>query len=438
MAWSGHILLTDPAPLWHVQRLLPGAVELRVLRHRCSATPRLGMIGSGPVAAIVCATTSSSCWRTRSPRSAPTRWSASSAPGAPAARSPAPRSPTRRGCWRRPATCTSSPSAASRWPWRCSPAGTAVSFRHGYRPERRHAGWALAGWLVAAWQLSLGFGIGLPFAYVLAAARCRASLVPGCSSASGVCDGHAGRSAAGCSSPTSPAVLIFAAVGGLLALPYFEVADDAPVRPAWHRRDPALLAAAARLLHRARRSRGSGVACTQTPRDVAAGRPEMTLLPGFVLYRAGPGRPGLLDLDGPAAPAARARRRWSPRSSRWAPSSSDGALHLPAAARAPARLGRHPHPRPADALGDAAARHPRRRRGRARSSTGSRRSAGAADPAVAGPVAAAGHADPAAAGAGRGLEHHPAPDRAGPARRDAYGRAARCWCCPATSCTTRT
>ena len=28
----------------------------------------------------------------------------------------------------------------------------------------------LAGWLVAAWQISLGFGIGLPFAYVLAGA----------------------------------------------------------------------------------------------------------------------------------------------------------------------------------------------------------------------------------------------------------------------------
>lgn len=34
--------------------------------------------------------------------------------------------------------------------------------RKRYRP-----GWALAGWLVAAWQITIGFGIGLVFAYVL-------------------------------------------------------------------------------------------------------------------------------------------------------------------------------------------------------------------------------------------------------------------------------
>ncbi|MFI7575418.1 hypothetical protein [Micromonospora sp. NPDC049497] len=45
--------------------------------------------------------------------------------------------------------------------------GHGWSLRHGYRPERRRPGWALAGWLVAAWQISLGFGIGLPLVYVL-------------------------------------------------------------------------------------------------------------------------------------------------------------------------------------------------------------------------------------------------------------------------------
>ena len=46
--------------------------------------------------------------------------------------------------------------------------GHGYSLRHGYRPQLRKPGWALAGWLVAAWQISLGFGIGLPFAYVVA------------------------------------------------------------------------------------------------------------------------------------------------------------------------------------------------------------------------------------------------------------------------------
>ena len=46
--------------------------------------------------------------------------------------------------------------------------GHGWSLTRGYRPERTRGGWAFAGWLVAAWQISLGFGIGLPFFYLLA------------------------------------------------------------------------------------------------------------------------------------------------------------------------------------------------------------------------------------------------------------------------------
>jgi hypothetical protein len=45
--------------------------------------------------------------------------------------------------------------------------GHGYSLRHGYRPELTRPGWALGGWLVAAWQITLGFGLGLPFGYVL-------------------------------------------------------------------------------------------------------------------------------------------------------------------------------------------------------------------------------------------------------------------------------
>ena len=45
--------------------------------------------------------------------------------------------------------------------------GHGWSLRHGYRPDRRRPWWAFAGWLVAAWQISLGFGIGLPLVYFL-------------------------------------------------------------------------------------------------------------------------------------------------------------------------------------------------------------------------------------------------------------------------------
>jgi hypothetical protein len=47
--------------------------------------------------------------------------------------------------------------------------GHGWSLRYGYRPERQRPGWVLAGWLVGAWQITLGFAIGLAFAYVLIA-----------------------------------------------------------------------------------------------------------------------------------------------------------------------------------------------------------------------------------------------------------------------------
>jgi hypothetical protein len=54
--------------------------------------------------------------------------------------------------------------------------GHGWSLTHGYRPRRTRPGWAIAGWLVAVWQILLGFGIGLPFAYLLAAG-CLAAVV---------------------------------------------------------------------------------------------------------------------------------------------------------------------------------------------------------------------------------------------------------------------
>jgi hypothetical protein len=45
--------------------------------------------------------------------------------------------------------------------------GHGYSLRHGLRAERRSATWAILGWLVAIWQLTLGFSLGVPFAYAL-------------------------------------------------------------------------------------------------------------------------------------------------------------------------------------------------------------------------------------------------------------------------------
>lgn len=46
--------------------------------------------------------------------------------------------------------------------------GNGWSLRHGWRPDRVRPGWVLAGWALACWQLTLGFAVGIPFAYVLA------------------------------------------------------------------------------------------------------------------------------------------------------------------------------------------------------------------------------------------------------------------------------
>jgi hypothetical protein len=45
--------------------------------------------------------------------------------------------------------------------------GHGWSLRRGQRPKERNAGWAALGWLVAAWQVTLGFSLGLPFLGVL-------------------------------------------------------------------------------------------------------------------------------------------------------------------------------------------------------------------------------------------------------------------------------
>jgi hypothetical protein len=99
--------------------------------------------------------------------------------------------------------------------------GHGYSLRHGYRPRLRKPGWALAGWLVAAWQISLGFGIGLPFAYVLGAIAvvCAISWLLGrfffWSRPKPFGWKLLGADVLG--------GLVFAAVGGLMAYPYFQV-----------------------------------------------------------------------------------------------------------------------------------------------------------------------------------------------------------------------
>jgi hypothetical protein len=139
-----------------------------------------------------------------------------------------------------------------------------------YRP-----GWALAGWIVATWQLTIGFGLGLVFAYV----------VLGCVVV-GVVIWLARRR------PLAPrrllivdgvGAVIFAAAGALLSRPYLKVLELYPNE----RRDAAWIALYSPplrgLITAPHESRiWAGLQADALAQLSVPG--EMALLPGFALY----------------------------------------------------------------------------------------------------------------------------------------------------------
>ncbi len=166
IAWNGHALLRDPGTLWNTNAFYPERYTLAYSDSLVGYAPA-GMIGSGPVAAVV-----------RYDVVFVLAFALAFVGGYALSR--------QLGANRIAAAVAGSAFAYA--PWRyahdghlniLSTGGIALalamlarghgwSLRHGYRPERSRPAWALGGWLVAAWQLTLGFGIGLPFAYVLA------------------------------------------------------------------------------------------------------------------------------------------------------------------------------------------------------------------------------------------------------------------------------
>lgn len=155
--------------------------------------------------------------------------------------------------------------------------GHGWSLRRGLRPERRSAGWAAAGWLVAIWQVSLGFSLGLPFLYVLGlilvvivlGAPIRRLLRP----AEGPVLGWRLQFV------DTMGPLILAGVSALIAIPYFRGPDTGPAATEIRFFSPPLRS----LLIGPAESRIWG-APHQVPRSSLGWPAEMSLLPGFVLY----------------------------------------------------------------------------------------------------------------------------------------------------------
>lgn len=165
VAWDGHALLTDPLHLWDSNTFFPDHDTLAFSDSLLGYAP-LGMIGSGPVAALV-------------------RYNilyvlayALAFVGMYAL--------CRQLGTRKPGAAMAA-AAFAYAPWRLahgghlnilSTGGIALalamlarghgfSFRRDGKPGRVRWGWALGGWLVAAWQVTLGWGLGLPFCYLL-------------------------------------------------------------------------------------------------------------------------------------------------------------------------------------------------------------------------------------------------------------------------------
>ncbi|QGN46187.1 hypothetical protein ACN26Y_07755 [Micromonospora sp. WMMD558] len=279
MAWSGHALLTDPGRLWHSNAFFPERWSFAFSDTLLGYAPA-GMIGVGPEAAVL-------------------RYNLMFVLAHALATFGAYALARQLGAGRIGSAVAGVSYAYA--PWLLAQAGHlhvisnggiplalamlarghGWSLRHGYRPEKRRVGWVYAGWLVAAWQLSLGFGIGLPFAYVLGGIV----LVSAVTWFLRRWVVRPVKRPFGHRLLTADVVggLVFAGVGVLLAIPFFQVAD---LHPQAERSigDVALFSPPATgFLTAPGESRIWG-GLHEGARATLPWHPEMTLLPGYVLY----------------------------------------------------------------------------------------------------------------------------------------------------------
>ncbi|TQS41487.1 hypothetical protein [Cryptosporangium phraense] len=165
IAWGGHALLTQPGALWQSNVLFPEHDTFAFTDSLLGYAP-LGFFGDGPAAAVVhyniayvLAFYLASLGGYALTRRLGAAWPAAVLAGL----------------------------AVGYAPWRLGQAGHlhvlstggialalaalakghGYSFTRGYREDEVRPGWAAAGWALACWQILIGFGVGLPFGYVL-------------------------------------------------------------------------------------------------------------------------------------------------------------------------------------------------------------------------------------------------------------------------------
>ena len=275
VSWAGHILITEPARLWQSNAFFPEGYSFAFGDSLLGYAPA-GMLGEGPMAAVlrynilfVLAHALLAIGGYALVRQLGAGRTGAVVAGVAFAYAP----------WRLAQEGHLDIISAGGIPLALAmlARGHGWSMRYGFRPNRRHAGWATAGWLVATWQISLGFSLGLPFAYTLAALivivagtvlvrRLRRRSV---------------RPVLGWRLLVTDLLgtLIFAGVGALIALPYLRVPDTGPSGTEIQFFSPPLRG----LLIGPAESRIWGAAHA-VPRESLAWPSEMALLPGFVLY----------------------------------------------------------------------------------------------------------------------------------------------------------
>jgi hypothetical protein len=194
VAWNGHALVTDPLHLWNANAFYPSSDSLAFSDSLLGYAP-IGLLGGGPVAALVhynvlyiLAYALAFVGMYALCRQLGARWPGAAMAGAAFAFAPwrlahgghlnilsaggipLALAMLARGhgfTLRRRAVVTVDDEGGTGDDDR--PLARTVTRPGGFDPARARWGWALGGWLVAAWQVTLSWGLGLPFCYLLGA-----------------------------------------------------------------------------------------------------------------------------------------------------------------------------------------------------------------------------------------------------------------------------